>query len=79
MNQVTVVDQPDYKLKISVEPLVNSTLNKIELTREYYDEGVQSNSPSFIVFLDQDGISKLINALQTTRTPSWSLANDDHQ
>ena len=79
MNQVTVVDQPDYKLKISVEPLVNSTLNKIELTREYYDEGVQLNSSSFIVFLDQDSISKLINALQTTRTPSWSLANDDHQ
>ena len=79
MNQVTVVDQPDYKLKISVEPLVNSTLNKIELTREYYNQGVQSNSSSFIVFLDQDGISKLINALQTTRTPSWSLANDDHQ
>ena len=50
MNQVTVVDQPDYKLKISVEPLVNSTLNKIELTREYYNEGVQSNSSSFIVF-----------------------------
>ena len=78
MNQV-IVDQPDYKLKISVEPLVNSTLNKIELTREYYNEGVQLNSSSFIVFLDQDGISKLINALQTTRTPSWSLANDDHR
>ena len=78
MNQV-IVDQPDYKLKILVEPLVNSTLNKIELTREYYDEGVQSNSSSFIVFLDQDGISKIINVLQTTRTPSWSLANDDHQ
>jgi hypothetical protein len=79
MNHVTVVEQPDYKLKISVEPLVNSTLNKIELTREYFNEGVQSNSTSFIVFLDQDSISKLINALQTTRTPSWSLANDDHQ
>ena len=79
MNQVTVVDQPDYKLKISVKPLVNSTLNEIELTREYYNDGIKSNSSSFIVFLDQDGISKIINALQTTRTPSWSLANDDHQ
>ena len=78
MNQV-IVDQPDYKLKISVKPLVNSTLNEIELTREYYNESVRSNSSSFIVFLDQDGISKIINALQTTRTPSWSLANDDHQ
>ena len=79
MNQVTVVNASDYKLNLSIKPLVDSSLNEITFAREYYNEGVQSNSSSFIVFLDQDGISKLINALQTTRTPSWSLANDDHQ
>lgn len=79
MNHVTVVDQPDYKLSLTIKPLVNSTLNEITFTRSYYNDGISANSSTFVLYLDQDGISKIINTLQTTRTPSWSLANDDHQ
>ena len=79
MNKVTVVNASDYKLNLSIKPLVDSSLNEITFAREYYTYGSLSNSSIFTLFLDQDGISKIINALQTTRTPSWSLANDDHQ
>ena len=79
MNNVTVVDAPDYKLNLTITPLVNSTLNEFVFTREYFYEGVVSNSSTFTLYLDQDGISKIINALQATKSPSWSLANDDHR
>ena len=79
MNKVTVVDAPDYKLNLTITPLVNSSLNEFVFTRDYYNDGISSNSSTFTLFLDQDGISKIINALQATKTPSWSLANDDHR
>lgn len=79
MNNVTVVDAPDYKLYLTITPLVDSSVNEVIFTRDYYDEGVLSNSSNFTLYLEQDGISKIINALQTTKNPTWSLANDDHR
>ena len=79
MNQVMIVDQPDYKLTLSIKPEVTSTLSEVTFTRSYYNDGISANSSTFVLYLDQEGISKIITALQTTMTPSWSLANDDHQ
>ena len=79
MNQVMIVDQPDYKLTLSIKPEVTSTLSEVTFTRSYYNDGISANSSTFVLYLDQEGISKIITALQTTRTPSWSLANDDHR
>ena len=79
MNQVMIVDQPDYKLTLSIKPEVTSTLSEVTFTRSYYNDGISANSSTFVLYLDQEGISKIITALQTTSTPSWSLANDDHR
>ena len=79
MTEVMVVDQPDYKLSLLIKPNVTSSLNEVTFTRSYYNDGISANTSTFVLYLDQDGISKIINALQTTRTPSWSLANDDHR
>lgn len=79
MNQVMIIDQPDYKLSLSIKPNVTSSLSEVTFTRSYYNDGISANTSTYVLYLDQDAISKIINALQTTRTPSWSLANDDHQ
>lgn len=79
MNTVMVIDAPGYKVKLTVTPLVNSNMNEVVFTKVFYNDGITSNSSTFTLYLDQDGISKIINALQATKTPSWSLANDDHR
>ena len=79
MTEVMVVDQPDYKLSLLIKPNVTSSLSEVTFTRSYYNDGISANTSTYVLYLDQDAISKIINALQTTRTPSWSLANDDHQ
>ena len=74
-----IIDLPDYKVMLSITPLTNSHLNELVFTKVYYNDGISSNSSSFTMYVDQDGISKIINALQVTKSPSWSLANDDHR
>lgn len=79
MNKVTVVDAPDYKLYLTITPLVDSSVNEVIFTKVYYNDGITSNSSTYTLYLEQDGISKIINALQGAKNPSWSLANDDHR
>ena len=79
MTEVLVVDRPDYKLYLSIKPKVTSTLNEVTFIRSYHNDGISSNTSTFVLYLDQDEISKIINALQATKYPSWSLANDDHR
>ena len=79
MIEVLVIDSPNYKLYLSIKPKVTSSLNEVTFTRSYYNNGILNNSSNFVLYLDQDEISKIINALQATRNPSWSLANDDHR
>lgn len=79
MNQVIIIDKPDYKLSLTVKPQVAPALHEVTFTRSYYNDGISANSSTFVLYLDQYAISKIINALQTTRTIDWSLANDDHR